>query len=170
MRTLRKNQVLLQYSLQVAEIPEFQTDADGNIMYDGYTDDEGNFFPYLDENGNKTPLFTGTTEILYGHPNPFMVSISMSGGEAEAVEYGLSTADYSAVIILPLNAVPLKEGALIWHTSEPAYKYGGDEINIDINGEQITGRFVEKTSADYIVVSVRNSLNYTKIILDAVNK
>lgn len=37
MRTLRKNQTPLKYSLQIAEIPEFET------LY--YEDDEGNKYP-----------------------------------------------------------------------------------------------------------------------------
>lgn len=158
------------YSNQGIELPIYETDEDGNILYDGYTDDDGNFFPYLDANDNKIPLFTGKTEILYPEPIPFMASVSMSGGEAEAVEYGMSTADYSAIAIVELGAVPLKEGALIWHTSEPVYKYGGEEVSFEVNDEQITGRFVEKTSADYYVVSIRDSLNFTKIILQAINK
>lgn len=158
------------YSNQGIELPIYETDEDGNILYDGYTDDDGNFFPYLDANDNKIPLFTGKTEILYPEPIPFMASISMSGGEAEAVEYGLSTEAYSAILITEKDSVPLKEGALIWHTSEPVYKYGGEEVSFEVNDEQVKGRFVEKTSADFHVVSIRESLNFTKIILDAINK
>lgn len=151
MRTLRKNQQPLKYSLQIAEIPEIET------IY------------YEDNDGNKYPIDvkpTGKTEVVYSEPIDFMASISMSGGEAEAVEYGLSTADFSAVIITPLNAVPLKEGALIWHTSEPQLKH----IEVEVDDISLNGDYPIKTSADYIVVSVRDSLNFTKVILDAVNK
>lgn len=167
MRTLRKNQQKLQYALQIGEIPEFETDGDGNIKYDGYTDDEGNFFPYLDENGNKIAFPTGKYEVAYGEVTPFLASISMSGGEAEAVEYGLSTVDFQAILVTERNAVPLKEGALIWHTSEPKLKHIEE---IEVNGVVLNGDYPIKTSADYIVVSVRDSINFTKVILDAVNK
>lgn len=151
MRTLRKNQTQLKYSLQIADIPEFET------IY------------YEDDDGNKYPLEvrpTGKTEVVYSEPTSFLASISMSGGEAEAVEYGLSTELYSAVMIIEKNAVPLKEGALIWHTSEPQLKH----IEVEIDDISLNGDYPIKTSADYVVVSVRDSLNFTKVILDAVNK
>lgn len=151
MRTLRKNKQPLKCSLQIAEIPEFET------IY------------YEDEDGNQYPIDvkpTGKTEVVYGEPIDFMASISMSGGEAEAVEYGLSTESFSAVLILEKGSVPLKEGALIWHTSEPQLKH----IEVEIDDISLNGDYPEKTSADFIVVSVRDSLNFTKVILDAVNK
>lgn len=151
MRTLRKNQQRLQYSLQIAEIPEFET------IY--YEDDDGNQYPI-----DVKP--TGKTEVVYGEPASFFASISMSGGEVEAVEYGLSTESFSAILVLEKGVVPLKEGALIWHTSEPQLKH----IEVEIDDIALNGDFPEKTSADFIVVSVRDSLNFTKIILDAVNK
>lgn len=151
MRTLRKNQQSLKYALQIAEIPEFET------IY------------YEDEDGNQYPIDvkpTGKTEVVYSEPIDFMASISMSGGEAEAVEYGLSTVDFQAVLVTERNAVPLKEGALIWHTSEPQLKH----IEVEIDDISLNGDYPIRTSADYIVVSVRDSLNFTKVILDAVNK
>lgn len=151
MRTLRKNQQPLKYSLQIAEIPEFET-----IYYD---DDDGNQYPI-----DVKP--TGKTEVVYSEPIDFMASISMSGGEVEAVEYGLSTESFSAVLILEKGSVPLKEGALIWYTSEPQLKH----IEVEIDDISLNGDYPIKTSADYIVVSVRDSLNFTKVILDAVNK
>lgn len=151
MRVLLKNKVPLKYSLQIGEIPEFETEY------------------YKDKDGNKYPIDvrpTGKTEVVYSEPVDFISSISMSGGEAEAVEYGLSTESYSAVMITEKSAVPLKEGTLIWHTSEPKLKH----IEVEIDNISLNGNYPEKTSADYIVVSVRDSLNFTKVILDAVNK
>lgn len=170
MRTLRKNQQSMYYALQIGEIPQFETDENGNIRYEVYADNDGNEFPILDENGNKIPMFTGEYETIYGDTVEFMASISMSGGEAEAVEYGLSVEQYSAIIITEKNTVPLTEGAIIWQTSTPEYKYNGDEVSVDINDQTIRGRFTERTSADFQVVSVRNSLNFTKYILGAINK
>lgn len=166
MRTLRKNEQLLKYALQIEEMPEFETDDDGNIKYDGYTDEDGNFFPYLDENGNKIAHTTGKYEVVYGEPVDFMASISMSGGEAEAVEYGLSTESYSAIVITGKNVVPLKEGALIWNTSEPKLKH----IDVKIGDISLNGDYAVKTSADFIVMKKSPSLNFDKYILTAVNK
>lgn len=149
MRTLRKNQVPLKYSLQIAEIPEFTY----------YEDEDGNKY----STGIKP---SGKKEMVYSEPTDFLASISMSGGEAEAVEYGLSTADFEAVLITEKNAVPIKEGALIWHTSKPKLKH----IEVEIDDVVLNGDYPEKTSADYICLKKSTSLNFDKYVLQAVNK
>lgn len=153
MRQLRKNTQPLKYALQIAEIPEFDY--------------------YEDEDGNKYPtgvVPNGKTEVVYGEPIEFRASISMSGGDAEAVEYGLSTADYAAVMLLPLNAVPLKEGALIWHTSKPQFKHIDLDVEIDDMAIALNGDYPIKTSADFVVMKLSPSLNVLKVILQAINK
>lgn len=171
MRTLRKNKQALKYSLQAALVPAFETDEDGNIKFATYTDEDGNEYPILDENGNKVPLFQeyGDLEVLYSEPVPFLASISMSGGEAQPVEYGLSVESYEAVVITEANAVPLTEGAIIWFQSEPEY-ISEDPIHITVNDKEISGRFARKTSADFIVLKKSPSQNFDKYILGAVNK
>lgn len=168
MRALRANQQPLKYALQVGVIPVFDTDESGNIKYQSYMDDEGNEIPILDKDGNKIPLFTGEYETAFGEVVSFLGSIAMSGGEAQAVEYGLSVEKFSAIAITASNAIPLTEGSLIWHKSEPRYKDFDGTVEID--GKTISGRFVEKTSADYIVVKKNASKNFDKYILEAVNK
>lgn len=168
MRTLRRNQQPLKYALQIGEFPKYQTDINGNIQYEIlYTDDEGNEIPVLNENGEKIPLYTGETEVVYGEPVDFDANISMSGGEAEAVEYGLSTADYEAVIVYNKGEVPIVEGTLIWFKSNVEYH---ENAEVDFGEKQTTGRFPKSTSADYRVIKVSESLNFTKAILKAINK
>lgn len=165
---LRRDQRPLKYALQIGEVPKYQTDIDGNIKYEIlYTDDEGNEIPLLDENGDKVPLYTGETEVLYSEPVDFTANISMSGGEAEAVEYGLSTEDYQAVVVYRNGDVPLVEGALIWFKSDVEYH---NETESVVDGKKITGKFPKSTSADYRVIKISESLNFTKAILKAVNK
>lgn len=147
---LRKNQIPMKYALQLGSVPQFDF--------------------YEDAGGNRYPIPNGKYEVEYGNPQDFMASIAMSGGEAEAVEYGLSQMDYSAVLVIERNGVPLKEGALIWYQSEPQYKYGGDEVSVEIDGETISGKFPIKVSADFVVKKVSPSLNFEKILLEAVNK
>lgn len=151
MRTLRKNQQELKYSVQIAEIPEYDTDY--------YEDDDGERYPI-----DVRP--TGKTEIVYGKSVDFFASISMSGGEAEAVEYGLSTESYAAVMITEKNLLPIKEGALIWHTSEPELKH----IEVEIDDVAINGDYPIRESADYIVMKKSPSINVDKYILTAINK
>lgn len=151
MRTLRKNQQKLQYALQIGEIPEFET------IY--YKDDDGNQYPI-----DVKP--TGKTEVVYSEPTPFLASISMSGGEAEAVEYGLSTVDFQAIIIYANGTVPLVEGALIWYKSEVKYK----NIDVEIDDIALSGNYPISTSSDFRVIKVSEGLNFTKAILTATNK
>lgn len=172
MRTLRKNQSKLQYSLQAAVVPAFEMDDDGNIKFETYVDDDGNEFPILDDDGNRIPVFQqpfGSFEVLYSEPVPFLASISMSGGEAESVEYGISVVDYSAIVICEKGLVPLMEGALIWFQSEPQY-ISEEPISITVNDKEVSGRFAKRISADFFVKKVVPSKHFDKYILGAVNK
>lgn len=149
MRTLYKNKVKMKYALQIAEIPEFEY--------------------YEDEDGNKYPvgvLPSGKTEVIFGDVIAFYASISTSSEEARAVEYGLSTADFEAILIYPNGSVPLVEGTLIWHKSNVKYKH----INVEIDNIVMDGDYPIPTSADYRVTRISESLNFTKAILKSVNK
>lgn len=172
MRTLRKNKESLKYSLQVATVPAFETDDDGNIKFETYVDDDGNEFPLLDDNGNKIPVFQqpfGSFEVLYSEPVAFMININAGGGDAQSVVYGFSITEYEAVLLTESNAVPLTEGALIWFQSEPQY-ISEDPIHITVNDKEISGKFAKRTSADFFVKKVVPSQNFDKYILGAVNK
>lgn len=144
MRTLAKNQQKMYYSLLIGEVPIYELDDDGNPKI-AYTDDEGNV--YYEE--------TGETELKYSEPVSFFGSITMSGGESEATEYGLNLADYSAILIVDKGTSPIMETSLIWYTSEPKYKQSGD---------------VDSFTADYSVVKLNPSLNSDKYILKKIIK
>lgn len=141
MRTLNKNKQKMKYSIKGERKPIYETDSDGNIIY------------YEDEEGNRIPIETGSYTSGWSNPEDFKGNIAMSGGEAEAREFGLSVADYDAVLVLDKNEVPLEEGSLIWHEKEVKFKDDGE---------------VDTTSADYTVKKVANSLNSAKYVLKAV--
>lgn len=138
MRTQNKNKQSLKYALLDKKLPVYECDENGDIIYD-----------IID--GVEIPIETGETKLGYSEPKDFKVNISMSGGEAEAREFGLSIEDYNAVIVCTKGEYPLKEGSLVWHESEVGY------IN-----EQ-----VDSNTADYIILKVHNSLNFVKYILTA---
>lgn len=174
MRTLRRNRQKMLYALQIGEVPVYIRDDDGNIIYDSYTDTEGNEIPYLDENGNKIPMTTGETQIIYGTPQKFDANIATSGGEAEAQTFGLSLGDYEAVALYAKGAYPLVEGCLVWKDSKPKCKYE-NEVAFEIenaDGEMVAvySTVPEETSADYRILKISPSLNFTKAILKAVVK
>lgn len=147
----RINQIPMKYALQIAEIPEFETEY------------------YEDEDGNKYPIDvrpTGKTEVVYSEPVPFLGTIDDSGGEAEATMYGLSVSEYSAVMTLVKGAIPVKEGMLIWVNSEPQLKH----IEVEIDDTVLNGDYAVRESADFYVVKNPIALNIQRIPLQAINK
>lgn len=131
----RANKQKMYYALYGKEVP----------IYDYYTDSEG----------NKIPLDTGETKITYENPVDFFGNIALSGGESEAVEFGLNLADYEAVLVMTKNTLPIDETSRIWHNTEPTYNEDGT---------------VNELSADYTVVKVSPSLNVDKFVLKKVVK
>lgn len=117
---------------------------------------------YTDEDGNTYPLDTGETKLVYGEPKEFNGNIAMSGGEAEAVEFGISVADYEAVLLLSKgekdkdgNVIVLKETSLIWFETEPQEDADGN---------------TDEFSADYKVIKPSPSLNTVRYVLEKVVK
>lgn len=135
MMMLNRNKQKMYYALYGKEVP----------IYDYYTDSEG----------NKIPLETGETKIVYENPVEFLGNISLSGGESEAVEFGLNLADYEAILVVAKNTLPINETSRIWHNTEPTYNEDGT---------------INESSADYKVVKVSPSLNVDKFVLKKIVK
>lgn len=144
MRLLEKNKQDLKYALQVGEVPIYERDEDGNIIY-------------IEVDGQKVPVETGETEPGYSNPIDFRGNISMSGGESEAKSFGVDISDYDAVLLMEKDRIPIDETSLIWHTSKVRY--------ID---EQNT--IVDRKSADYSIKRVQPSLNFTRYLLKRIVK
>lgn len=144
MRLLEKNKQNLKYALQVGEVPIYERDEDGNIIY-------------IEVDGQKVPVETGETEVGYSNPIDFRGNIAMSGGEAEAKSFGVDISEYDAVLLMEKNRIPIDETSLIWHTSKVRY--------ID---EQNT--IVDRKSADYSIKRVQPSLNFTRYLLKMIVK
>lgn len=136
MRPLNKNKQKLFYANQDRIVP----------IYEYYEDEEGNLIP----------LDTGETKLVYGEPIEFKGNIAMSsGGEVEIQEFGLSQADYSAILVVGKDYIPLSETSLIWYENEPKK---------DIDGN------TDEFSADYRIVKISPSLNVAKYALQKVVK
>lgn len=129
MRTLRKNQQSMKYSLQIGEVPIYQTDEDGNIIY------------YEDSEGNKIPLETGETEIGYSKPVPFLSNINNKLDEVTWREYGVDDTTKFAQLVVQKNSLPLQVGSIIWKKSEVGYKDGAQTV-------------IDEKSCDYTVKGV----------------
>lgn len=144
MRLLEKNKQNLKYALQVGEVPIYERDEDGNIIY-------------IEVDGQKVPVETGETEPGYSNPIDFRGNIAMSGGEAKAKSFGVDISEYDAILLMKKNRIPIDETSLIWHTSKVRY--------ID---EQNT--IVDRKSADYSIKRVQPSLNFTRYLLKRIVK
>ena len=138
MRTLNKNKQAMWYSLQGKE-------EDRVPVYEYY----------IGSDGVEYPIETGEYKIPYQPPVKFEGNIATSGGDAEAVEYGLNLADYEAILIVDKDSLPITETSVIWHNTAPEYNKDGT---------------VNQFSADYIVVKDSPSLNLAKYVLKEVVK
>ena len=148
MRTLKRNKRLMYYAIPTGEeIVEYQLDENGNRIV-AYVDSQTGE-TYYAETGQKVPE--------YLEPVQFNANIAMSGGESEAQEFGLSVADYNAVIVTELDRFPIINSTLIWFGSEPQYKDQEKTI-------------LDQKSADYMVLKVAPSLNTVKYVLKAIVK
>lgn len=139
MRTLDRNKQTLYYSLHLGTEPIYKTDDEGNFIYN--------------KSGNKVK--TGEYRTVYSEPKEFKSSISFSGGESQAVEFGIDFSSYDAQMITVKDATPIKEMSIIWHTSH---------IEYDEEGK------VDPLSADYTVKRKSPSLNFDRFLLSRIVK
>lgn len=141
MRSFKKNQQPLHYATYSEEIKVYKRDENGNIEY-------------VEIDGEQCPIELGTVA-GYNEPVLFYANIAMSGGEAEAREYGFDIGSYEAVLVTTDKSLPISETSRIWHTTEP-------KINTDGT--------VDGDSADYSVLAVKSSLNGMKYLLKKLPK
>lgn len=144
MMMLNTNKQNMYYALQIGKIPVYETDDAGNIIY-------------VEVDGVNVPVETGDYTLGYEIPVEMQANISYQASETVAQEFGVNIADYDAIIVYDRKQYPLTETSLIWFESEPTYQ---DENQTIIN----------EKSADYKVVSVRNTLNESKAILKHLTK
>lgn len=139
MRTLLKNKQSMKYAIQIGEVPIYNRDENGEIIYEHYEDSDGNIIYYLDENGNKIPSETGEYEIGYSDPVSFLANISNKLNEVVWAEYGIDNSTNYAQILADKGVLPLKAGSVIWKKSDVGIKESGS---------------VDDSTADYVVKGV----------------
>ena len=102
MMTLESNKVKMYYAQYLGVSPEYMLDSNGNRIID-----------YIDDDGEVVYLETGKNISVYSEPQEMSASISESGGDAQPQEYGLSIADYQAILLYGRNEYHVKEGDII---------------------------------------------------------
>ena len=139
MMLLGANKQKMYYSTLIGELPIYERDEYGNIKY-------------ITVDGNEVPVETGETEITYSLPSEMYANIAFSGDETTAWEFGVDLSSYDAVVVFEKREYALTETSVVWYETEPGYK-----------DEQHT--LVDADTADYKVVSIKDSLNQTRILL-----
>lgn len=122
MRTLRKNEQKLFYSLFVSNSPKYELDEDGNRIIDSY-----------DDFGNPIYLEVGENEDTYSQPVEFWACIDGNVRETLMKEFGTINSPNYAQIVAKTGLYDFKVGTLIWKDSEIEYKEDGtpDEASAD---------------------------------------
>lgn len=139
MRGLVRNKQKMWYSILGEPQPIYQTDEEGNIIYDTMPD------------GSRKPRTTGDMTNGYEEPVEFRGNIAYKGGIAEDAPFGNDLSEYTAVLYA--NNLPLAEATLIWYQHEP----------IVVNGQ------VDKSSADYRVKRVPPVLDEMVYLLEGLS-
>lgn len=142
MRLGRRNKQKIKYALLYGEEPVYERDENGNLIVD-----------YIESGGRIFYKITGEKQLVYSDPIEIEVNIAFNSSEIETVEYGVDISNYDATLIYLLKEFPITETSLVWFESEPTYRGAGHY------------RTVDPASADYKVLYVKNSLNFTKVLL-----
>lgn len=129
MRSLKKNQKKLWYSLYDNSIPVYEADENGNIVF-------------IEVNGKPVPVETGDTRAGYTQPALFYANISAAKGSSSNEVFGINL-EYTKSISTTDMTLPINEATRIWD-NEPIINDDGS-----VDGE----------NADYAVVQVAMSLN-----------
>lgn len=142
MRTARRIKQKMYYSQLETQIPIYETDDEGNIIY-------------IIHGGEKIPKSSGETKAGYSEPISFYNSISGDLTEDEMKAFGGEKLG-NAKMTYRKNEFPFKTGTLIWKDSEILYNVDGT---------------IDTESADYIVMGVLDAgKHFWKCILSKVIK
>jgi len=138
MRTARKNEQRIWYSVLSSESDGYKTCDDGEDLY-------------IEVDGERVPVETGVPHATYTMPVEDTAHITPLGSESyargnKALDefYGVDVSKYEALIVAVKGMLGLNETAIVWHQHEPVYLSDGS---------------VDPLSADYQVRRVAYSLN-----------
>ena len=144
LRTAKKNKVKLLYSLQGENIPIYETDDEGNIVYE-------------EIDGEQIPVETGDSFTGYQTPVIFYGNLSFYTGWNYPGVWGVTLNNADAILLMDKNELPIDETSRIWFQSEPVYK---DEEHT----------IVDPDSADFSVSRIIPSLNCVRYVLKGIEK
>lgn len=144
LRTAKKNKVKLLYSLQGQNLPIYETDDEGNIVYEEY-------------DGEQIPVETGDSFTGYQAPVEFYGNLSFYTGWSYPGVWGITLNNADAILLMDKNELPIDETSRIWFKSEPVYKDNEKTI-------------VDPDSADFSVSRIIPSINCVRYVLKGIEK
>ena len=113
MRGLRRNQRILHYQLYQEHIPAYETDLDGNIIYDPVTGE---------------PLLTGETKVGYADPVEFRANVSANRGESSSDPFGIDLS-YDKTMVSCDMELPIDELSVLFVDKNPEFDVDGNLAN-----------------------------------------
>lgn len=113
MRGLRRNQRILHYQLYQEHIPVYETDLDGNIIYDPVTGE---------------PLLTGETKVGYSDPVEFRANVSANRGESSSDPFGIDLS-YDKTMVSCNMELLIDELSVLFVDRKPEFDAGGNLTN-----------------------------------------
>ena len=146
MRNLQRNKQNLYYALYKGKETKYKLDDYGNKILVWVDESQDPPVEYYEEDGVKDTYYDAVK---------FKGNIALSGGDAQAVDYGVSVGEYEAILITEKDSIPITETSLIWHNTEPTVGADG---------------YVDDATADYKVIKVKPSLNQDRYVLAKVVK
>lgn len=105
MRGLKRNKQKLWYQLYLEHIPVYETDLDGNIIYDPVTGE---------------PLLTGEYKVGYADPVEFRANVSAARGEANMDPFGVDT-QYDKTVCSCDMDLPIDELSVLFVDKKPEF-------------------------------------------------
>lgn len=155
MRTNRKNKQKLLYSLQGDNVPIYETDDEGNIVYE-------------EIDGEQVPVETGESFTGYQAPVIFYGNLSFYTGWNYPGVWGVTLNNADAILLMDKNELPIDETSRIWFQSKPQTKTV--QVYDDEKGEMIEITVTDADSADFSVSRIIPSLNCVRYVLKGIEK
>lgn len=107
MRSARANQKTIYYALYNQKVPVYETDENGDILYDG-----------------DTPIETGDYTVGRGNPIKLKISISAGKGDSEEQPFGTDV-QFSRTMNTCNMDLPIDENTVLWIDVKPVIKADG---------------------------------------------
>lgn len=155
MRTARKNKQKLLYSIQGDTVPIYETDEEGNIVYEQI-------------DGVNVPIETGESYTTYQNPIGFFGNLSFYTGWNYPGVWGITIGNADAILLMDKNELPIDETSRVWYKSEPKTK----EVVVydETTQGMVTKSLIDPDSADFSVSRIIPSINCVRYVLKGIEK